>query len=233
MSVALFVDPVSDEYAAALELATFAAEAAIDSGEQLILSCSASAALEIGLSTLGQSSARMVEGGERRPSPIVLLPLIRDPNDPTEGHLRPDREHDSPGTLSDLIDLGIIAGPEEREFDPFDDRNPIEAFVYVMGRREVPSVVGLGRQPRFWMPALNEVRRVSQRRLIVVPEHFPPNLATEDPSIVRVHPAEIPPRAARREDDRRLGADEFEPFIEAARRQAALTAALIDRLSTL
>src|SRR5665213_1711479 len=119
MDIALFVDPTAEEYATALEAATFVAEVAIGLGRPLILSCTASAALDIGLTSFGHGVTRTVEGGERRSSPIILLPLIQREKDPVDGRLYPDSERADAGTLADLVDLGVMASREESDIDPF------------------------------------------------------------------------------------------------------------------
>jgi hypothetical protein len=229
MSIALFIDPTSEEFAHALEVASFVAEAAVDGNEQLILSCSPSAALEIGISAFGRGSARTVEGGERRASPVVLLPLIHDPDDPVDARLHPAPEEGA-GTLADLVDLGIVAAPEERDDDPFGRSDPIEAFVRAVARRRISTVVGIGSRPRFWAPVLNQVREVPEGRLFLVPEFAPPDLPSSEDRIVRIHRAEIPARRPRVEGDGPPLEDEFEQFIVGARQQAALVAALIGSL---
>jgi hypothetical protein len=228
MNIALFVDPVSEEYAAAVEAATFVVEAAIGLGRPLMLSCTPSIALDIGLASFGQAVARTVEGGERRPSPIVLLPLIRDPEHLVDDRLYPGSERGDPGTLSDLIDLGIIASRDESGFDPFSDQDAVETFTGALRGRQTSVVFGLGLKPHFWTPTLRLLRETPEGRLVVVPGHFPPNLPLEDRTIVKISRAEIPERSYRRADDLDPSEDEFEQFVTEAREQAALTASLIE-----
>lgn len=232
MSIALFVDPTPAEYDEAIEIATFVAEAAVGAGEPLILSCTSSAALEIGLAIIGKESARTVEGGERRPSPITLLPLIRDRDGRFDDRLRPDADPDSEdgGTLADLVDLGVIADREESEIDPFGERNAVEAFVDTLRRKEISTLFGLGSQSPFWEPALSQIREMPQGQLMIVPGFFPPDFQMDDSRIVQIQPAKIPDRPAARADDAALE-DEFEPFVIKARRRAASIAVLIERLS--
>lgn len=232
MSVALFIDPVGPEYASAIEAAAFVAEAALGLDQQLILSCGPLAALDISLTVFGRAVARTVEGGERRPSPIVLLPLIRDADETgIDERLRPQADGESSGTLADLVELGVFATREESGVDPFSDRSAPEAFVEAIRDREVSVVVGLGAESRFWMPTLSQLREIPGGRLIAIPEFSPPNLPLEDSTIVRVQRTEIPDRPTYRDEDRvRPEDDEFDQFIVQARRQAALTAALIEVL---
>jgi hypothetical protein len=231
MSIALFVDPTAAEYANAVEAATFVAETALSLDEQLILSCGALAALDISLAVLGRAVSRTVEGGERRSSPLVLLPLIRNPEDVLiDERLRPDSEGESSGTLADLVDLGIIANREESGFDIFGDRSSLEAFVETLRVRAVSIVFGLGSQSRFWTPTLRQLRENPRARLITVPEFSPPDLAAADRTILRIRRSEIPDRPIYRDSEGAGSDDEFEQFVVRARRQAALVASLIEAL---
>jgi hypothetical protein len=227
MDVALFVDPAPHEYAAAVEAATFVAEAAVSRGRPLILSCAPSAALEIGMATFGHAVARTVEGGERRPSPIVLLPLIGGAKDSVDRRLYPTAERGA-GTLADLVDLGIFASREETDIDPFSDRDPVDAFTDTLRRRKTSIVFGLGSKSLFWTPTLSQLREIPQGRLVAVPGFAPSDLPFEDPAIVRIRRAEIPERPYRRDGDPEPAKDDFEQFVIVARQQAAVIAALID-----
>jgi hypothetical protein len=228
MNIALFVDPAAEEYAAAVEAATFVVEAAIDLGRQLMLSCTPSVALDIGLATFGRGVPRTVEGGERRPSPIVLLPLIRNSGQLLDDRLYLGSKRGDPGTLADLIDLGTIASREESDFDPFSDEDALATFTGTLRGRQTSVVFGLGLKPHFWTPTLTALHEIPESRLLVVPGHFPPNLPIEDRTIVKVVRAEIPERPYRRADDVAPFEDEFEQFIREAREQAAFIASLIE-----
>jgi hypothetical protein len=230
MGVALFADPSDAEYASAIEAATFVAETAIGLGQSLILSCGPSAALDIGLAVLGQSDARTVEGGERRPSPIILLPMIRDTERPADAWLRPAHDEESPGTLADLVDFGVIARGEESGIDPFGDDDSLDVFLRTIRNQQVSVVFGLGSQSRFWTPTLRQLREIPQGRLIAIQDFYPSELPEEE-TIIRIRRAEIPDRSFFRDDDHvSLLDDEFEQDVMSARRQAALTAALIEAL---
>jgi hypothetical protein len=235
MDIALFVDPTAKEYATAVEAATFIAETAIGLGRPLILSCTPSAALDIGLSSFGSRVPRTIEGGERRSSPIILLPLIRREKDPIEDRFYPDRDskRGDAGTLADLVDLGVIASREETDIDPFSGKDPVEAFIDALRRWKTPIVFGLGSQSALWKPTLSQLREIPNGRLIAVPEFTPPDLPQDDPTIEIIRRAEIPERPYRREEGMEAPKDEFEPFVVEARRQAALTAALIEAVLSL
>jgi hypothetical protein len=156
--------------------------------------------------------------------------MIRD-EEGVDARLRPDSDEASPGTLADLVDLGIIASREEFEIDPFSDRNPVESFAATLRNREVSTVVGLGSHSRFWHAALHHVHEIRHGQLLAVPELAPADLPFEDARMVRVRRAQIPDRPIYPESDRISPVeDEFEQHVVTARRQAALTAALIESL---
>lgn len=227
MRIALFVDPTKAEYTPAIETATFIAEVANSQGEPVVLSCGSAAALDIALALLGQAVARTVEGGERALSPIVLLPMIGDVNSEIDNRLRPSPDNDNPGTLADLVDLGLIAGREESGVDPFSTQDPLEVFVETLRDREIHWVIGLGSQSQFWRPTLRYLHEAPQGRLFFLPEFSPPDLPREDPAIVQVRPIELPDRPPFRGEEV-LPDDEFTRYVVQARRQAALTAGFIE-----
>ena len=230
MRIALFVDPTEAEYTAAIETATFVAQTATGLGKPLVLSCGPSAALEIGLAVLGQSAARTIEGGKRPPSPLILLPMIRDAEG-VDSRLRPESDEDSPGTLADLVDLGVIASRDEIDVNPFSDTNPVESFAATLRNLEVSTVVGLGSQSHFWSTALHHVHEIQHGQLLAIPELAPADLPFEDARMVRVLRTQIPDRPIYPESDRISPVeDEFEEYVIAARRQAALIAAIIQSL---
>jgi hypothetical protein len=232
MSVALFVDPIAEEYGTAVEAATFVIEAAVSLGKPIVLSCTPSIALEIGLSTFDRGVTRTVEGGARQPSPITLLPLMRDFDEPADVGLYESSKKGAAGTLDDLIDLGILASREESGSDQFGDQDPIENFIGALRKGRPKTVFGFSLKPRFWAPTLAVLREAPEGRLVVMPGHFPPNLVLEEPHVVKVHRADIPDRSLRSaDDDIDPAKDEFDKFINEAREQAAWVAALIEAVS--
>jgi hypothetical protein len=231
MRIALFVNPTREEYAAAVETATFVSELAINSDDPLVLSCGVAAALDVSLAVMGRSVGRTVEGGERRPSPIVLLPIIRDRESPIDAALGVEPGGEQFGTLADLVDLGLIAGREETGIVPFGDRDPVQAFVDVLRDRRLSLVVGLGSRPEFWAPTLRQLREIRGGRLIVPPDISPRDLGADDPEIIRARSIPIPDRPSSAEGDPSMPMeDEFESYIVQARRCAALTAGVIEKL---
>lgn len=125
MKTLICVDPApDDEYEACLQIASFAVAALASADfagslQRVTLLASPAAALEILLGAWDSTDRATVEGGERRRSPIVLLPPImprgRDERDAgdmeadPENVLRPrDEELAWSGTLADLERLGVI-----------------------------------------------------------------------------------------------------------------------------
>jgi len=124
MNALICVDPPpDDEYDACLQIASFAVAALASAGyagrlQRVALLASPAAALEILLAAWDATDRATVEGGERRRSPLVLLPPIvprsvderegreveRDPEDV----LRPLEDVPWSGTLGDLERAGVI-----------------------------------------------------------------------------------------------------------------------------
>lgn len=226
MQIAIFVDPTESEFGDAVETAAFVSEYAIGTGDQVILACGPAAALEIGLSVLGHSVSRTVEGGERSASPIVLLPLIRDREslDDAAPYREPgDEQH---GGLSDLIDLGVFAGREEGGIDPFAGRYPVQSFVEVLRARQITTVLGLGSRPDFWQPTLVQLRNSRGGRLLVRPDILPSDLDLDRSTVIR----RIAPHDDSLPFSRDEHEDEFSEELTKARRRASFISCFLEEL---
>jgi len=231
--IAVFVHPTETEFADAVETAAFVAEYAVRSGARLLLAATPSAALDICLSVLGDSVGRTVEGGERRASPVALVPLIRDGSqvDDTivrEGSRAPEEDDEESGSFRELIDIGLIAREDEGGFDPFSGRDPVSAFVEALGREPAPVVVGLGSNPRFWGPTLARLSSIPGGRLLRRPDITPSGYEEQYGSVLR---------AVDKEDDGLLSAaddlltaGEYREDVRRARVQARLISGILEEL---
>ncbi len=170
MSIAAFVDPPDRKQDLAIELAIALAEFCIQEHENLYLLSDVTTALEIGISLLGSRESRVIEGGEYRPSPLVLLPFIPRPNSADDRALREGREDESGGGIEELFALGLFARPREREaeFDPGGD--PAIALRNVIAWAHPQQIVGLAEASRYWEAieeGIGRAARVYNPRLVV------------------------------------------------------------------
>jgi hypothetical protein len=229
MQLALFVDPTAGEYDLVIEAATFVAEIASERGTPVVLSCSPSAALAIGLALLGKAESRTVEGSERAPSPLILASLKRGADDSQLLDFEDGVQVD--GTLTELVDLGVIASKEEAHTDPFGADDPVNAFLAVLRRREVSVVIGLGSEPQFWKPTINYLQTVANARLLRSERLSPPQVSADGLRIIVAQPRDLSiHRPERDEKDRGMSEDGFEEYIFNARREAAVVASLVEAL---
>lgn len=117
-SLLILVGPETDHNPHFMDLASAAAELAVESGHRILFAGTSQTVLAVGTALVGKQHGRTVEGGERRPSPMVLLGLVRssmevpDPlcSDPDRKNDDFDGEHPhhEGGLLADLIDFGIM-----------------------------------------------------------------------------------------------------------------------------
>jgi hypothetical protein len=151
-SALICVDPQPDEYDACLRIASFAA-AALASREnpgmwdRVALLASPAAALEVLLGAWEATDPLAFEIGERRRTPLVLLPpLVGRLEFSTAEEALVPQESDEPwsGTLADLERLGIVAhGPATGP------RSPAAAVMSELGH--APSIILLlGARPEIW-----------------------------------------------------------------------------------
>ena len=118
--IAIFVHPTEGEFADAVETAAFVAEYAVRSGARLLLAATPFAALDVCLNLVGDAVGRTVERGERAPSPVVLVPFIRDGSPFDEAIVRDgasDGDDEESGSFRDLIDIGLVAREDEGGFE--------------------------------------------------------------------------------------------------------------------
>jgi hypothetical protein len=117
-SLMILVGPDADSNPYFMDLASVAAELAMESGRRILFAGTSETILAVGTALSGKQQGRTLEGGERLPSPMVLFGLVRSAMDkPDPLYREPDwRETDSNGEmphhegglLSDLIDFGIM-----------------------------------------------------------------------------------------------------------------------------
>lgn len=160
MSIAAFIDVPGANQDLAIELAIAMAEFSIAENQPLYLLADAVTTLEVGMSLIGSRESRTIEGGEYRPSPLVLLPFIPRPDSPEDEVLRSSSESDVGGEIDEFYALGLFArrgeGPEEWDFS---DQTEV-AFSEVIARVKPQHIVGLGSTSIFWTSVSTGMERL-------------------------------------------------------------------------
>lgn len=189
--VAMFVGPEARKHrepeedpASALRLAALTASWAAHQGHTLLLVADAPAVLALGTAVMGTQQSRVVEGGERRPSPIRVLALLEsgDPGldralsferrprerfaeDPEPGRFEEDLERrETFGDLSLLMDVGILdlASDSETSLVPRAPEEIAEVLTRRLFEERPRGVLAFGQVPdRIVLAAGNYAREIA------------------------------------------------------------------------
>ena len=169
MRIAAFVDPGDSERDLALDLAIGIAEYAVTEETDLYLLSDAATALEIGLALLGARPSQTVEGGDYRPSPIVLLPFIRRLGSPEDKLLfSSDDNNNIGGGMEELYSLGLMRQIDE-ERTRAGDESPAVVFERVIAD-SADVIIGLGAESDLWQSVLRCLSRLHatpERKILV------------------------------------------------------------------
>jgi hypothetical protein len=169
-----------------LRLASEAAARAVTSRARVILLGDAPTVLAVGTAVMGLESSRTVEGGQRPPSPLIVLPLLSSGNealdrsmkvDPPRGGSTDDLEHQDTeersrsGGLSLLVDLGImdVAEGPKASLEVTDHNRIVEALDGVLLEYLPREILTFGILPRAIFEAASTYACKRETPFTVVP----------------------------------------------------------------
>lgn len=148
-SILLYIDPVEAERQQMIQMAadlvealTFQFEGLRPPPQSIGIIAEPSACLEIGLSMLGRGETRILEGGERRASPLMLYPFVSDlSRESGEIGLINREETGELGDFGMLDDLAVFGAIERDPELSWEEQTATEILERILRRQSWQSVV--------------------------------------------------------------------------------------------
>nr|UXE45867.1 hypothetical protein Hi04_10k_c5380_00019 [uncultured bacterium] len=166
MDVLMVIDPADERRASAVRLGSDLLEALTGyrrspRAARYVVLADPNDCLDIGLATLGSGDAHTVEGGERQPSPLTVIPVQARDEDALSLMYRSD-DDDSGGSLHDLVSAGAVEEDAQWALRT-ETRNLVETAIALLDRMTFASIVVLAATPE----TARSLREHAKRRDVV------------------------------------------------------------------